>query len=309
MKKTMLVSVIITCYNYGKYIEQSIDSVINQSYENIEIIIINDGSTDDTHTICTNIASNNNSITYIQRKNRGVIASRNEGLNLAQGDYVLFLDADDYLEKNYISDTIKVSQNERVDIVYTDYQMFGKKDEKSDFPDYSLEELKNHNFIHISSLIRRSAIKNKTFDVDMGRLSHEDWDFFLSLCMAGATAKKCKTTVLMYRIHDISRNNILLDDVGRLNFAKVYMFVTDKYPEGYPTGMNYLSGRVFADWYINMTHLANGLLNANSSLREQVDQLTSQNIVIENELMIIKKSKYYKLYKRLQKAKSRIMRK
>lgn len=90
------ISVIIPVYNGEGYIERCIDSVINQTYGDTEIIVINDGSTDDTE----NILKKYSNIVLVNKKNEGVSRARNTGLSLATGDYVYFCDADDYLEKD-----------------------------------------------------------------------------------------------------------------------------------------------------------------------------------------------------------------
>lgn len=98
VNKDSLVSVIITCYNYGHFLKQAIDSVLKQSHENIEIIVVDDGSTDNTQTI---IASYTN-IRSIITNRVDVSAARNAGIKLAKGDYITFLDADDYLPEGAI---------------------------------------------------------------------------------------------------------------------------------------------------------------------------------------------------------------
>lgn len=90
------ISVIIPVYNGEKYIQRCIDSVFNQTYSNVEIIVVNDGSTDNTE----NILKKYSNIVLVNKKNEGVSKARNTGLSLATGDYVYFCDADDYLEKD-----------------------------------------------------------------------------------------------------------------------------------------------------------------------------------------------------------------
>lgn len=97
-----LVSVIITCYNYGHFLKQAIDSVLNQSYTNIEIIVVDDGSTDNTQEIIASFPTIRSIIT-----NRvDVSAARNEGVKIARGNYVLFLDADDFLPPDAIQNNL-----------------------------------------------------------------------------------------------------------------------------------------------------------------------------------------------------------
>ena len=108
------VSIIIPVYNTEKYIKQCIDSIINQTYKNIEIIIVNDGSTDKTEKILREY--NNSNIIYIEQSNKGVSSARNNGLKLATGKYVVFIDSDDFCEINMIEDMVKDIENNNVEL-------------------------------------------------------------------------------------------------------------------------------------------------------------------------------------------------
>ncbi len=114
MKK---VSVIIPVFNCEKYIEKCILSVINQSYENIEILIINDGSTDDTKKILEKFSEK---CIIHNNKNNGIGYSRNYGIKKATGDYITFLDSDDYYETNYISKLVSYAEKYKLDMVVCD---------------------------------------------------------------------------------------------------------------------------------------------------------------------------------------------
>ena len=92
-KKGPLVSVVITNYNYAQYVGEAIESVLNQTYKNLEIIVIDDGSTDDS---LDEIDVYQSKIRIVARENRGVVYTRNEGMSLAKGEFICFLDADDY---------------------------------------------------------------------------------------------------------------------------------------------------------------------------------------------------------------------
>ena len=91
-----LASIIIPAYNAERYISEAIESVINQTYTNWELIIVNDGSTDNTEKIAQSYAQKDSRITYITQENKGVSVARNIGYNASKGDYLGFLDADDY---------------------------------------------------------------------------------------------------------------------------------------------------------------------------------------------------------------------
>src|ERR1700752_3699749 len=96
--KTHLVSIIIPCYNAEKYIDRSIESILNQTYKDFEIIIINDGSTDNSEEVIKKYLTLDNRVKYLKQVNQGVSATRNKGIELAKGEILAFLDSDDVWE-------------------------------------------------------------------------------------------------------------------------------------------------------------------------------------------------------------------
>lgn len=107
----VLVSIIIPAYNVGKYIEKCLTSILEQTYSNIEVIAVNDGSTDDTATLIDNISQNDSRVRVLHIKNSGVSAARNRGIEISTGDYVVFVDADDYLAHDYIEYMLDLIKN------------------------------------------------------------------------------------------------------------------------------------------------------------------------------------------------------
>lgn len=101
MEKLPLVSVIIPCYNVSDFVEKCIQSVLVQSYDNLEIIIVNDGSTDDTGEKIKTFLYDER-IRYIVQENKGLSGARNTGLDIMKGDYVCFIDSDDFIHKDYV---------------------------------------------------------------------------------------------------------------------------------------------------------------------------------------------------------------
>jgi glycosyltransferase involved in cell wall biosynthesis len=129
-----MVSVIITCYNYGRYVERALRSCLNQSMNKnrMEIIVVNDASTDNTKAILDNYI--NDARIFHLSENRGLSGARNEGVRKAKGQYVVFLDADDYLH----SDTIKVQslfldENHTLDAVAIDYYLVDEKENHNEW--------------------------------------------------------------------------------------------------------------------------------------------------------------------------------
>lgn len=119
MKK---VSIIIPIYNASEYLNRSIGSVINQTYSNIELILVNDHSTDESRTICEKYAQKNKGIIVLETVGDGVSATRNTGLSIASGEYLCFLDSDDEYEKNFIEVMVKKMEETKTELVVCGYK-------------------------------------------------------------------------------------------------------------------------------------------------------------------------------------------
>lgn len=113
----ILYSIIIPVYNVEKYLHRCLDSVINQTYTKLEIILVNDGSKDNSGIICDKYAESDSRIRVIHQKNQGVSSARNAGLNIATGDYISFIDPDDYIELNMYEQLSLHLSEHAVDIV------------------------------------------------------------------------------------------------------------------------------------------------------------------------------------------------
>ncbi|MEN2775831.1 glycosyltransferase [Acetivibrio clariflavus] len=111
------ISVIVPVYNAEKYLRKCVDSIINQSYRNLEIVLVNDGSTDNSGLICDDYKNMDERIKVFHKANGGVAAATNVGLDNMTGDYVVFVDSDDYIEKNMLEDMLLILQKENADIV------------------------------------------------------------------------------------------------------------------------------------------------------------------------------------------------
>ena len=111
-----LISVIVPLYNADEYLDRCIKSILNQTYQNIELILVNDGSTDYSESICEKYEARDSRITLIQTDNHGNAAARNLGLDNVHGDYVSFVDADDFVESNYILLLFEHLINNKVDV-------------------------------------------------------------------------------------------------------------------------------------------------------------------------------------------------
>jgi raffinose-raffinose alpha-galactotransferase len=112
-----LVSVIIPVFNVEQYIERCVESVINQEYKNIEIILVDDGSTDQSGMLCDELATKDERIHVIHKKNGGLSSARNSGLEHASGEWVTFIDSDDWVTEDYVSGMYNTAEMSKADVV------------------------------------------------------------------------------------------------------------------------------------------------------------------------------------------------
>lgn len=124
--KEKLISVIIPVYNVEKYLKRSVLSVLNQDYKNLEIILVNDGSTDSSGEICEELKAKDTRIVVIHKKNQGLGEARNSAIEIMKGEYVLYLDSDDYIYPGIISKLYNAIEKEQADISCCGYRS-GKK--------------------------------------------------------------------------------------------------------------------------------------------------------------------------------------
>lgn len=115
--KEPLVSVIVPVYNVEQYLEQCIKSIVNQTYHNLEIILVNDGSTDGSGTICEQYRKKDHRIQVIHQENRGLSGARNAGMDVFSGEYIMFIDSDDFVDHEIVEVMLREALENKLDIV------------------------------------------------------------------------------------------------------------------------------------------------------------------------------------------------
>ncbi|MFA6526363.1 MAG: glycosyltransferase family A protein [Candidatus Buchananbacteria bacterium] len=171
-----MISVIIPAYNAEKTIQKCLDSIFNQTYRDIEVIVVDDGSTDDMLLALTNCKKK---ITIISQENKGAPAARNYGFKFSQGEYVIFLDADIVMKPAMLEKMIlALKSDESVSFAYSSFWLGWKKFKL--WP-YDAQKLKQMPYIHTSSLIKRNAFPG--FDESLKKF--QDWDLFLMIAEKG----------------------------------------------------------------------------------------------------------------------------
>lgn len=205
------VSVIIPCFNLGRFIGEAIDSVTSQTFQDFEIIIINDGSTDsETNEILKSI--NSPKIKLVTTDNQGLVAARNTGISEALGEYILPLDADDKIASTYLEKAVAVlDQNKEIGIVYCEAEFFGAEEFKWDLPEFELSRMLIDNLIFCSALFRREDWKTVNGYKSYMTYGWEDYDFWLSIIELERKVYRIPEQLFFYRKREGSMANLMLE--------------------------------------------------------------------------------------------------
>ncbi|MGA7277376.1 MAG: glycosyltransferase family A protein, partial [Desulfocapsaceae bacterium] len=194
------VSVVIPCFNQGAYLDEAVQSVLQQSYADLEIIIVNDGSTD-ALTIEQCNSYQESRIHTLNTDNQGLAAARNKGIAAAEGTYILPLDADDRIAAKYLEEAVAVLDSDPdIGIVYCKARLFGAVETDWGLPPYSLKEMLKNNVIFCSALFRKTDWE-LVGGYDAGMVyGWEDYDFWLSLIERNRGVKQLSGTYFFYRV-------------------------------------------------------------------------------------------------------------
>lgn len=213
-----LISVIVPCFNQSQYLDDCINSIVNQTYDNWECIIVDDGSTDDTSKIAEKWTTKEKCVSYIYQENQGLSAARNTGLSKVSGSYIQFLDADDFLDVKKFEISIQIMQQFKVDLVLTDFFVYEDKTYQTkpaycdlSQVDFNLKSIVldwDRKFsipIHCA-LISKNLLRGFRFPNELQ--AKEDWIMWISIFK-----KKCITSfvdlpLVYYRSHS---DNMCLD--------------------------------------------------------------------------------------------------
>jgi glycosyltransferase involved in cell wall biosynthesis len=183
-----LISVVIPCYNYGHYLGESLSSVLNQTYKNLEIVCVNDGSTDNTDEAIKPFLHDPR-VRYMKQENAGQAKARNVGIRNSSGSLIAFLDADDKWEEDKLEKQVPLFGDEKVGVVYSRSRFMGPEGEKLDLETtgryvqpcagYVAQQLFCDNFVPFSSCVIRREALEKVGLFSTSAEPSEDWDLLL----------------------------------------------------------------------------------------------------------------------------------
>ena len=180
MSGSCRVSVIMPCFNHGEFLAEAVASVKKIDRDDIELIVVDDGSTDDqTRTEIEKLRSRG--IRVVRQENSGLGAARNAGISASCGEYIFPLDADDRLRPGWMDTGIGILDSDpSVGVVYGDAQCFGTQTHRWVVGPFSRERLLNYNFIHCSALYRKAVWEqNRGYETTMPVQGVEDWEFWI----------------------------------------------------------------------------------------------------------------------------------
>lgn len=224
-----LVSIIVPCFNAEKFLAETLTCVANVDYPNWECLIVNDGSTDQSEQIAGLFCEADSRFRLLSQENAGPSAARNMGIYHSTGQYILPLDADDLISKDYIKEAAEIlAQQPEIKLVYCLARKFGRKNKAWNLPDYSFDKLLIDNMIFCTAMFRKSDfVKTRGYDERM-RNGREDWDFWIEFLKDGGAVYRIEKVHFFYRTHKKSHNKTANENITAIrehvsrNHAAVY---------------------------------------------------------------------------------------
>jgi len=239
MENNSLVSIIIPCYKQAQYLQETLQSVLQQTYSNWECILVDDGSPDNTKEIATQWTTKDKRFLYFYKENEGVSKARNFGIEKANGTYIQFLDSDDLIDQRKLElslNELNTVKEENVKIVISNFRMFREGIEKSTIPYCDLKadlftfESLLYKWNEVFSIpihcgfFHQSLFENIRFPDNM--TAQEDWIVWVNIFKMGVKASFIDLPLAFYRQNPSSRmmtNDIFLDQLKAYEYFKTIL--------------------------------------------------------------------------------------
>jgi glycosyltransferase involved in cell wall biosynthesis len=235
-----IISIIIPCFNSEATLETTLESVLNQNFQDWEAIIINDGSIDSTEKIALKWVNQDDRFKYFAKQNEGLGKARNYGITRSKGIFILPLDSDNQVIEDFVQDAINVfEKNNEVGVVYGHAEYFGEKNGLWEVPQYDFKKILADNFIDACAIYRKKLWEEVGgYDENMPFQGNEDWEFWLALGALNVKFHHLNKTTFKYFVSknsmirsftDImhkSNNNYILkkyNEFYQKHYAEVYL--------------------------------------------------------------------------------------
>lgn len=222
---SQLVSVIVPCYNQAQYLDECLQSVHNQTYQNWECIIVNDGSPDNTEELAQNWVEKDSRFKYFYKENGGLSSARNFGINKAEGEWILPLDCDDYISDDYLDVAQKHFDNQDLKVIYCEAQKFGEVTGKWVLPEFSLARLAAENLIFCTAFFRKFDWQIVGGYDEKLLIGYEDWEFWINLLKEGGEVVKLANICFYYR----TKENSMLVNLKLSENKSAVMYIEKKH--------------------------------------------------------------------------------
>lgn len=217
-------SVVIPCFNHGTYLPEAVESVTRHGRDDVEIIVVDDGSTDQT-TLAEMAKLRDAGIQVLHQENKGLGAARNAGIRVARGEFIVPLDSDNRLTESYFIDGVRILESDSsIGVVYGDAAYFGNRTGLWKVLDFDLRALTKENFIDACAIYRK-AVWNAIggYDENMPWMGLEDWDFWLRTAVGGWSFHHLDKIAFDYRV----RANSMLTETDK-HYAELINYIFAK---------------------------------------------------------------------------------
>lgn len=263
MQMSTKVSLIVPCFNQAQYLEESLQSVLDQTYTNWECIIVNDGSPDKTEEVAKKWVAKDSRFYYLFQKNSGLSNARNSGITYATGEYILPLDADDKISSDYVLLALQSFQEDvSLKVVYCKAEKFGDIVGPWNLQLYSTKALALDNIIFSTAMFRKDSwISVGGYDNNM-IYGLEDWEFWIAVLKKGGGVKCLDLVGFYYRIKSDSMVKQLDNDKRKYLFG----YISIKHAD------------FFVEQFGSFIELNNTIVNAK---KENSSKLKSKKYVID----------------------------
>ena len=227
---TPKISVIVPCYNQAQYLDECLQSVLDQTYQNWECMIVNDGSPDYTAEIAASWVAKDNRFKYIYKENGGLSSARNAGIEMAEGEYILPLDADDKIGNDYVFLALKEFEKDiELKVVYCLAEKFGTETRPWILPEFSLSLICCENMIFCSAFFKKEDWKLAGgFDTNL-IYGIEDWEFWIAILKNGGKVIKINRVCFYYRI----KKNSMVKELDYKKLKYSYNYINIKHADLY----------------------------------------------------------------------------
>ena len=308
LRKTRdLVSVIVPIYNVEQYLDRCIKTIRNQTYKNLEIILVDDGSSDSCGTMCDTYKKKDKRIQVVHKKNGGLSSARNAGLDIAKGDFIYFVDPDDWIELNTIDALLEEAHNTQADIVVCDYYLStDTEDKKNSYPKKQfiltgkdkfkyISDTKTIEYYGVVSTVQWNKLFRKEIfsklRYDEGKMHEDEFIIAEELALANTVSYILKPLYHYYQreksiMHVFSPNR--LDSIEALNRRIAYFEKNDL--KEYVPSLKFLKAhslmRLYFTYFKDGNQATSLLRQCVSENRQDIESLYKEKIKLRTKIKL-----------------------